>query len=111
MEDTYDDTTGKYDGIYVLQPLYGMKKIPKIGEWIKSKDLIIEGNCCDKSYTSGFHIFTNQEDAKQYQDSYTVFLVEFCDIVAVGKQSDNDIGLTVVAKRMKLLRKISTDIL
>lgn len=71
-------------------------------------------------YPSGFHIFTDVEDALAYGDfsSYyepheygintpAIFLVEYKNIVAIGKQWESDLGLTVIAKDMRVVRKLS----
>lgn len=114
IEEVYNLEDNSYTGKYEIQPLYGMDKIPKIGQWIKADDSVIEGDEDEdgnqQDYTSGFHIFSSLQDAIDYQVQHTVFLVEFEDIVGIGKQSISNEGVTVIAKKMKLLRKISSDV-
>lgn len=61
-----------------------------------------------RSYSSGFHIFTSIIDAAKYYSKYSVYLVEYKDIVTIGKQDDDDEGITVVAKQMRVIRKLSS---
>lgn len=82
-----------------------LKKMPKIGQWIKASNEIIEEDS-DDAYTSGFHIFTNKLDAENYIPDAAVFKVEFKNICAVGKQSEGDDGVTIIAKEMRLLKRV-----
>lgn len=78
----------------------------KVGKWQDADDSVIDSDDYDNEYyTSGFHIFLDPTDASAYNAFGQVYLVEFEDIVAIGKNSDSNIGITVIAKRMKVLRK------
>lgn len=89
----------------VTNSSFGPKKqLPKIGQWVTANNQRINSNQPNNMYTSGFHIFLNLTDAKNYRPA--VFLVEYKDIVAVGKQASKDKGVTVVAKKMRLLERL-----
>jgi hypothetical protein len=76
----------------------------KLNKWMTANDLLIKYEY-DKYYTSGFHIFLDKFDAKDYCGN-SVFLVEFSDIVSIGKNTENNKAPTVIAKRMKVIRKL-----
>jgi hypothetical protein len=76
---------------------------PKIGKWYSASNEVV-----NDLYTSGFHIFLDKRDAHSYRIiDGKVYLVEFSDIVAIGKQSSSNKDLTVVAKKMRILKEIT----
>jgi hypothetical protein len=96
-------------------PSYHKGPAFKKGVWYKSDDCVI-----DENYTSGFHILVNEYDADRYHENapidtdrvLDVWLVEFDDVVAVGKDSNfyDDDGMCIVAKRMRLLEKVTENV-
>lgn len=61
----------------------------------------------NESYYSGFHVFENIEDAKNFKNDYLkIVKVHFYDVKYVGKQFPSDIGVTFVANKMKIVEII-----
>lgn len=75
-----------------------------------SKGRILMGRNDGKTYPAGFHIYKNINDAKDsaYYHNGVVVEVEYDDIQCVGKNSHKDKGLTIIARKMKVLREIKT---
>jgi hypothetical protein len=73
-------------------------------KWKNASNEVLGSNL--NRYTSGFHIFLDYNDCLTYHgDAKYVYLVEFQNIVAIGKQFSGDKGLTVTAKKMRIVRK------
>ncbi len=78
-----------------------------IGKWMRASDRTIKSNnIVGERYTSGFHIFLKEIDAKKYRRSGVTFLIEFKDIVAIGKQNSYNRGLTVIAKKIRIIKRV-----
>ena len=77
-----------------------------LGKWEESTRDVIESNDKNKKYCCGFHIFLDKKDASNY-GFRQIFLVEFDDIVSIGKQSDGNVGLTVIARKMKIIKQVA----
>lgn len=94
----------------VCPPAFGPSKgVPTLGRWRTASNTVLNQNSTKSTdYTSGFHIFLSEEDAREYKSSpAAIFEVEFKEIVAIGKQDTSDNGLTVVAKKMKLVKRLA----
>lgn len=109
---------GLFRGFKSLEPWYDnkiekelkdyfnlMDKKVKLGVWYDATNLVLGGDD-NRPYTSGFHVFENSQDACEYGCGWDeVYVVEFKDIVAVGRQNSYNKGLTFVAKKMRIVRK------
>lgn len=80
------------DGIYFNQPL---------GQWVRAiNHTEIQGDDMQRtSYPSGFHVFRNIEDARNWRSmrSERIYKVYYRHVVATGKQYNANVGLTDVA--------------
>ena len=69
-----------------------------------SKDVIL-GDCF--SYPAGFHIYTNIRDTADVSQYYRVVKVQYEDTVFVGMNNLDDLGETVIARKMKILGEVN----
>jgi len=82
-----------------------------LGEWIEQTDTYLIATSQFGAYPAGFHLFTRQEDAKDWNKLHctthaingVVLATQFKNVVATGKQN----GFNVVVARKIKLEKVS----
>lgn len=74
----------------------------EFGKWYDANNCVIDDSDLPSPYTSGFHIYLKKEDARDRGGYYDIYEVQFDEVVAIGE----DQGLCVVAKRMKVVKKV-----
>lgn len=93
-----------------VRPYQNSNNVPQIGRWRTSSHKVLnQGKSrLGLDYTSGFHIFLTEDDARNYRTyKSAVFQVEYKDIVAIGKQNSKDKGLTIIANKMRLIKRLA----
>jgi len=91
-------------------PFRARKNWIKKNEWLTdNKNTPIFSLFANKNYPTGFHIYLNLDDAMNECNRWysgVVVKIWFKNVVAIGKNSKQDIGQTVIAKNMKISKII-----